>query len=74
MHINASLDEMVAAMALYEKDFQMKLYPGAPHAFFDDTNKTACGEEAAKDAWDRTLQFFGHSLCQASRSRTSASA
>lgn len=60
--INSSLDKLVAAMAQYEKDFQMKLYPGAPHAFFNDTNKATYREAAAMDAWDLTLRFFRSSL------------
>ena len=52
-------------MARYKKDFQMKLYPGAPHAFFNDTNRTTYREEAAKDAWDRTLRFFDYALHRA---------
>jgi carboxymethylenebutenolidase len=62
MRINPTLDQLVAAMVRYKKDFQMKLYPGAPHAFFNETNKMAYREEAAKDAWDRTLRFFAQSL------------
>lgn len=65
MRINANLDKLVAAMVRYRKDFSMKLYPGAPHAFFNDTNKMTYREEAAKDAWARTLQFFAHSLHRA---------
>ncbi len=68
MRINSSLDKLVAAMAHYKKDFQMKFYPGAPHAFFNDTNKTTYREEAAKDAWDWALRFFTHSLHLASGS------
>lgn len=74
MRINANLDKLVAAMVRYKKDFQMKLYPGAPHAFFNDTNKTTYREEAAKDAWDLTLRFFAHSLHWAGGSRKPAPA
>lgn len=62
MRINASLDQLVAAMVRYRRDFQMKLYPGAGHAFFNETNKMAYREGAAKEAWDRTLRFFAQSL------------
>ncbi len=74
IRINSNLDKLVAAMVSYKKDFQMKLYPGAPHAFFNDSNKTTYREEAAKDAWDRTLRFFAHSLQRASGLRASAAA
>ena len=62
MRINSELDKLVSAMARYKKDFAMRIYPGAPHAFFNDTNKTTYREAAAKDAWDRTLRFFKQSL------------
>ncbi len=74
IRINANLDKLVAAMARYKKDFQMKLYPGAPHAFFNNTNKATYREEAAKDAWDRVLRFFAQSLHRPSGSRASAAA
>jgi len=61
MRINADLDKLVAAMARYKKDFQMKLYPGAPHAFFNDTSKTY-RKEAAMDAWELVLRFYARSL------------
>lgn len=41
----------------YEKTFNIKIYPGAPHAFFNDTRESY-RPEAAKDAWKRTLKFF----------------
>jgi carboxymethylenebutenolidase len=74
MRINSSLDKLVAAMALYKKDFQMKLYPGALHAFFNDTNKTTYRGEAARDAWDRTLRFFAQSLNRGGGSHPSSPA
>lgn len=39
------------------KKFQIRTYPGAPHAFFNDTKPTY-REEAAKDAWKQTLRFL----------------
>ena len=41
----------------YGKTFDIKTYPDAPHAFFNDTRESY-RPEAAKDAWKRTLQFF----------------
>ncbi len=60
--LNAHLDELVKAMVESKKDFEMRIYPGAPHAFFNDTNPTAYRESAAKDAWDRVLRFYGRTL------------
>jgi carboxymethylenebutenolidase len=58
MRINSSLDKLVATMVRYKKDFEMKVYPGAGHAFFNDTNKTTYRQDAAIAAWERTLRFF----------------
>jgi carboxymethylenebutenolidase len=40
------------------KNFQTKVYPGAGHAFFNDTRPEMYRPEAAKDAWARALAFF----------------
>jgi carboxymethylenebutenolidase len=45
------------------KVFDMKVYPGAPHAFFNDT-KESYRPDAAKDAWERTLRFFNKYMRQ----------
>jgi carboxymethylenebutenolidase len=34
------------------------VYPGAPHAFFNDARQHTYRPEAAKDAWVRTLAWF----------------
>ena len=62
MRINSQLPELVKAMAEFKKDFEMRIYPGAPHAFFNDTNIHTYRQEAAKEAWDRTLRFYGRTL------------
>lgn len=43
------------------KVFDIKVYSGAPHAFFNDTRESY-RPEAAKDAWKRTLWFFDRYL------------
>jgi carboxymethylenebutenolidase len=60
--INSNLDKLVKAMTQYKKDFEMKVYPGAPHAFFNDTSEVTYREAAAKDAWERVLRFFSRTL------------
>ena len=45
----------------YGKTLDIKTYTGAPHAFFNDTRENY-RPEAAKDAWKRTLQFYGKYL------------
>jgi len=47
----------------YGKEFDIKVYPGASHAFFNDTRERY-DSEAAKDAWERTLKFFNKYLKQ----------
>jgi carboxymethylenebutenolidase len=56
--INSSLDQLVKAMVEYKKDFEMRIYSGAPHAFFNDTSRTTYNPEAARDAWGRVLRFL----------------
>jgi len=60
--INSNLDQLVRAMTQYKKDFEMRIYPGAPHAFFNDTSKGTYREQAAKEAWDRVLRFYARTL------------
>ncbi len=60
--LNVSLDQLVAAMVKYKRDFEMKLYPGAPHAFFNDTNPYMHRPAQAALAWKLTLDFLDRSL------------
>ena len=41
--------------------YEVHIYGGAPHAFFNDTRESY-REEAAKDSWERTLTFFQKNL------------
>jgi carboxymethylenebutenolidase len=41
---------------------EIKIYPGAGHAFFNDTRQKVYRPEAAADAWKRTLDWFGAHL------------
>jgi carboxymethylenebutenolidase len=45
------------AMIAHKKPFEIKIYPDAPHAFFNDTRPSYRPEMAA-DAWTRTVTFF----------------
>ena len=60
--INKGLDATVAAMKKYKKPFDYKIYPGAKHSFMSDNRKSRYHPEAAKEAWSRTLVFFGKHL------------
>ncbi|WXG46937.1 MAG: dienelactone hydrolase family protein [Candidatus Atabeyarchaeum deiterrae] len=57
----ADIDALRAALTKYGKKFDIKVYPGAPHAFFNDTRESY-RTEAAKDAWNRTVAFFRKTL------------
>jgi carboxymethylenebutenolidase len=39
----------------------IKIYPGAPHSFFNDRGRSY-NAKAAADAWQRVLSFFGEQL------------
>lgn len=56
--ITAGVPALVEAMKTHGKSFEYKIYPGAQHAFNNDTNPQRYDAEAAKDAWYRTLEFF----------------
>jgi len=55
--INAGIPEIEAAMQQNGKTFQKQIYPGASHAFHNDTGRNY-NAEAAKDAWAKTLAWF----------------
>jgi len=40
------------------KEVEVVVYPGARHAFFNDTRKEVYKADAAADAWRRTLDLF----------------
>ena len=52
--ITSGVPKLAEAMKKYGKSFEYKIYPGAPHGFNSDTSQ----EDAAKEAWGRTLEFF----------------
>ncbi len=59
--INAKIDELVKALVLHKKSMTVKVYPGAHHAFFNDT-RPHYDKEAAIDAWRMLLDFFKQNL------------
>jgi carboxymethylenebutenolidase len=58
----ADVQRLAAALKKYNKPGEIKTYPGAPHAFFRDTDPSVYRPEAAKDAWGRTKAFFKQHL------------
>jgi carboxymethylenebutenolidase len=59
--ITSRVPEVAEAMKKAGKSFEYKIYPGAGHAFFNDTGGRY-DAEAAKDAWARTLAFLRANL------------
>ena len=57
----ADINLLKEALTKYGKVFDLKVYHGAPHAFFNDTRESY-RPEAARDAWMRTLDFFNKYL------------
>jgi carboxymethylenebutenolidase len=58
----ADVQRLAAALKKYNKPGEIKTYPGAPHAFFRDTDPSVYRSEAARDAWARTKAFFKQHL------------
>jgi carboxymethylenebutenolidase len=53
----ADINLLKETLTKYGKTFDIKIYPNAPHGFFNDTRESY-RPEAAKDAWKRTLKFY----------------
>ena len=58
----ADVQRLAGALKKYGKAGEIKTYPGAPHAFFRDTDPSVYRPEAAKDAWAMTKTFFKQHL------------
>jgi len=59
--LESDINLLKQTLTKHGKIFNIKVYPGAPHAFFNDTRESY-RPEAAKDAWERTLKFFSKYL------------
>ena len=59
--ITDAVPEFAAAMKEAGKSLEYHVYPGTPHAFFNDTRPNY-RPEAARDAWRRVLAFFDETL------------
>ena len=60
--ITSGVPKLEETMKKYGKSFEYKIYAGAPHAFNNDTSPQSYREDAAKEAWNRTLEFFKRHL------------
>ena len=59
--INTDVPALVEAMIRYKKAFEMKVYRGAQHAFFNETRQVY-DKAAAEDARTRAVSFFKQHL------------
>ena len=59
--INSGLPAIVESMIKYKKTFEMKLYRGVQHAFFNET-MPIYDKSAAEDAWQKTFSLFNKYL------------
>ena len=51
------VDELRSILTREGKTFVITTYPGAGHAFFNDTRPDAYRSETAADAWSRAIEF-----------------
>jgi carboxymethylenebutenolidase len=58
----ADVEELRSILTRERKDFEIVTYPGAGHAFFNDTRPDAYRAQAAADAWPRAVQFLRRHL------------
>ncbi len=58
----SEVERLGEALKRYGKQFELHIYPAAPHAFFNDTRPQVYRPEAAADAWAKTLAFFRRHL------------
>lgn len=55
--IVSGLPELISAVIRYKKDLELKIYPNAYHAFFNDKGPSY-NKQAAEDAWERVKNFL----------------
>lgn len=58
----ADVEELRGTLAAAGKTFEIVRYPGAGHAFFNDTRPDAHRPDAARDAFRRAVAFLGRHL------------
>jgi carboxymethylenebutenolidase len=60
--INKGIPAFEAALKAASLDYKIYMYPGAKHAFNNDTNAERYNKEAAQLAWQRTISFLKEKL------------
>jgi carboxymethylenebutenolidase len=56
--VNAGISTYEEALKAGKKTYELYMYEGAQHAFHNDTSPARYNEQAAKLAWQRTLDFY----------------
>ncbi len=59
--INNGLPELLENVVKHKTDFEMKIYPGTYHAFFNHTSMSY-SKDASNEAWERMLEFYSAHL------------
>jgi len=59
--ITSGVPALVESMITHKKTFQLKIYQGTQHAFFNE-NRPVYNKGAAEDAWAMTIAFFNRYL------------
>jgi carboxymethylenebutenolidase len=60
--INKGIPEFESALKKAKIDYHIYMYPGAEHAFNNDSNPERYNKAAADLAWGRTISFFKEKL------------
>lgn len=56
------VQRLANALKKYKKQGEIRTYPGASHAFFNDTRKEVYRPAEAKEAWGQAVAFFKQHL------------
>ena len=60
----ASVRDLERKLKGLGKEYEIQVYPGVDHGFFNDERPEVYNKAAAEDAWKRTLDFFHRHLGQ----------
>jgi carboxymethylenebutenolidase len=58
------MNRLDTALKQYAKEGEVKVYPDASHAFFNNTRPEVYNQADAADAWQRVIEFFNRHLRQ----------
>ena len=59
--VNSGIPALVESMIKFKRAFEMKLYSGVQHAFFNET-RPVYHKPSADDAWESAVRFFNRHL------------